>query len=186
MDFATFPFGAEDFPALLEPVIDVYRLAFAPPPYEKGEGEVIAFSAMLQTHIQRPGFCGFWASDLHGRMTGFVYGFSGGPGQFWYDTVSSAMPPPLVERWLSDYFELVDLAVCPEQQGKGIGTRLHDEILACTRHSTAALTTAQSETPALRLYRKRGWRTIYDNLLFPGDSKPLRVMAIDLVPKPGE
>jgi GNAT superfamily N-acetyltransferase len=144
---------------------------------------VIAFSAHLQDHSQRPGFCGFWASDASGQMIGFVYGYSGAPGQFWYDTVTQTLPPALTARWLRDYFELVEMAVCPSQQGRGVGSALHDAILACTRHATAALTTAQAETPALRLYRKRGWRTIYDNLFFPGDSTPLRVMAIDLLPR---
>ena len=47
MDYAVFAFGPHDFPALLEPVVDVYREAFADPPYEKGEGEVIAFASLL-------------------------------------------------------------------------------------------------------------------------------------------
>jgi len=186
MDYAVFAFGPHDFPALLEPVVDVYREAFSPPPYEKGEGEVIAFASLLTAHTERPGFCGFWASDAAGSMIGFVYGFSGAPGQFWHDVVSQALEPALVERWLVDYFTLVQLAVCPRYQGRGIGTQLHDTILGCTQHATAALTTAQQETPALRLYRRRGWRTIHENLFFPGDSTPMRVMAVDLLPRAGE
>lgn len=178
--YTIFPFDAEHFPGLADAMAGVYRRAFAPAPYLRGEGDVIAFAAHLQEHSQRPGFCGFWASDPRGEMVGFVYGFSGGPGQFWYDTVAAALPPALTERWLSDYLEVVEMAVCPEWQGQGIGTRLHDTILGCTRHATAALTTAQAETPALRLYRKRGWRTIYEHLVFPGDATPLRVMGIDL------
>lgn len=183
MEYAVFAFGPDEFPALQGPVVDVYREAFSAPPYDKGEGEVIAFASLLQEHAERPGFCGFWASDAAGSMIGFVYGFSGAPGQFWYDIVSQALEPALVERWMGDYFELVQLAVCPRYQGRGIGTHLHDAILGCTQHTTAALTTAQQETPALRLYRRRGWRTIHENLFFPGDATAMRVMAIDLLPR---
>jgi GNAT superfamily N-acetyltransferase len=179
-DVKLFAFTAEDFPGLLNPVVQVYTRAFSPPPYRSDKGDQMAFEAAVQRHLERPGFCGYWASDLHGRMVGFVYGYSGGPGQWWYDTVTRDLDSALVNRWLEDYFELVELAVDPDYQGQGIGGRLHDTILACTRHTTAALTTAQAETPALHLYRKRGWVNLIENYVFPGDEIMRRIMGKDL------
>jgi ribosomal protein S18 acetylase RimI-like enzyme len=181
MTVALFPFTAVDFPGLLDPVIDVYARAFAGAPYYQDVGDTLAFEATIQRHIERPGFCGFWACDPFGKMVGFDYGYSGGPGSWWHDTVIPNLEQSVIDRWLVDYLEFVELAVVPDFQGQGIGLRLHDTLLACSRHATAVLTTAQVETPALHLYRKRGWQTIRENLLFPDDKIFRRIMAKDLV-----
>ncbi|HEX9012762.1 MAG TPA: GNAT family N-acetyltransferase, partial [Anaerolineaceae bacterium] len=131
---------------------------------------------------ERQDFCGYWACDPYGKLVGFAYGYSGAPGQWWYDTITVGMDPVLVDRWLSDYFEFVELAVDPGLQGQGIGGRLHDALLGCTRCATAALTTAQIVTPALHLYQRRGWTTIRSNYIFPGDDVVRRIMAKDLRP----
>lgn len=179
-----FPFTSADFPGLLGSILDVYDRAFAIPPYIKDHGDRLAFEASIQRHADREGFRGYWACDPYGKLVGFAYGYTGGPGQWWYDTVSQGMAPELIERWLSDYFEFVELAVDPDMQGRGIGGRLHDMLISGARHATAALTTAQDETDALFLYRKRGWVTIRENYIFPGDSIFRRIMARDLTIRP--
>lgn len=181
MTIALFPFTAEDFPGLLTPILEVYSRAFAGAPYYQDAGDTLAFEATVQRHAERAGFCGFWACDPYGKLVGFDYGYTGWTESWWHDIVTQGMDPALIEHWLADYFEFVELAVDPEFQGQGIGGRLHDALLACTHHATAALTTAQAETPALRLYRKRGWITIRDNLIFPGDAVKRRIMGKDLI-----
>jgi ribosomal protein S18 acetylase RimI-like enzyme len=183
MTVTLFPFTGEDFPALLEPVVEIYYRAFSDPPYNTDYGDRVAFEAVVQRHILRSGFCGFWACDPFGKPVGFAYGYTGSAGQWWYDTVTRGLNPALVMRWLVAYFEFAELAVLPAFQGQGIGARLHDTLLACTRHATASLTTAQDRTPALALYEKRGWVTIRENFIFPGDNVMRRIMAKDLLPR---
>lgn len=170
-------FGAVELPGLLDSILNVYARAFAGPPYNQGQGDVVSFEATIQRHAERADFCGFWACDERNQVTGFAYGYSGGPGQWWYDIVAPVLGPDQVREWLSDYFEFVELAVDPEYQGQGTGGRLHDTLLACTRRSTAALTTAEAVTPALHLYHKRGWITLLHDFIFPGDNLPRQIMV---------
>jgi ribosomal protein S18 acetylase RimI-like enzyme len=93
------------------------------------------------------------------------------------------MDPAAAQRWLTDTFELVELAVAPHAQGRGIGSRLHDTLLADLPHQAAVLSTIQSETVALKLYRKRGWTVLLENFFFPGTSKPYIIMGLTLMRK---
>lgn len=177
MEISLIPFSAADLPGLLEGIAAVYQRAFEQPPYSQGQGDRVAFEAAVQRHAERRGFCGYWACGRRNELAGFAYGYTGAPGQWWYDIVAPALGPQQVREWLSDYFEFVELAVDPAYQGQGIGGRLHDTLLACTHHATAALTTAQAETPALFLYRKRGWVTLLNHFLFPGDTLFRQIMG---------
>lgn len=182
MDVQMIPFGSAELPALLEGILQVYLDAFQGPPYNQDHGGMLAFEAVIQRHVQREGFCGFWAAGPAAEVLGFGYGYTGGPGQWWYEIVTAGMQPALVSEWFSDYFEFVELAVAPQHQGRGIGGRLHDALLACTARPLALLTTADSDTPALRLYKNRGWRTLRECLIFPGDTLPRLVMGKRLRP----
>lgn len=182
MTVTLFPFGAAELPALLDGILDVYARAFAAPPYRQGQGDVVSFEATIQRHAERDEFCGYWACGERNQPVGFAYGYHGGAGQWWYDIVAPVLGPERVREWLADYFEFVELAVDPDFQGQGIGGRLHDTLLACTRRSTAALTTAEAGTPALHLYRKRGWVTLLHNFIFPGDNLPRQIMVKRLTP----
>ena len=86
-------------------------------------------------------------------------------------------------RWLEGAFELAELAVRPPLQGRGIGGRLHDHLLADRPHRTAVLSTLQEETRALHLYRSRGWRTLLEHFSFSGVGRVYRIMGLDLPPK---
>ncbi len=81
--------------------------------------------------------------------------------------------------WLPGYFEIVEPAVTPAAQGRGIDGRLHDALLVGLPHRTALLSTHQSETPALRLYRKRGWMPLLEGIVFPGGDMPFVIMGLD-------
>ena len=70
-------------------------------------------------------------------------------------------------RWLRPgHFELVELAVRPNLRGRGIGTRLHDAVLAGLG-APAVLSTQVDNHPALALYRNRGWETVVPEIDFP-------------------
>jgi GNAT superfamily N-acetyltransferase len=65
-------------------------------------------------------------------------------------------------------------------QGRGIGGRLHNALLGWLPHRTALLSTHQSETQALCLYRKRGWVPLLEGFVFPGGDAPFLIMGLDI------
>lgn len=79
--------------------------------------------------------------------------------------------------WLTDCFEFAEIAVDPKAQGQGIGGRLHDCLLADLSHRTAILSTSQEGTAALRLFRKRGWKTPRSDDVYPDGGRPCLLMG---------
>lgn len=162
-------------------VVAVYAEAFAAPPYHKPPGAAESFAATFQRHTGRADFR-LAAALAGGRLAGFGYGYSAGPGQWWHDSVAAALGPELAERWLRGAFELVELAVRPADQGRGLGAALLDRLLAGLTHRTAVLSTMAEETAGLRLYRRRGWQVVHPALRFPGIAAPYMIMGLDLNP----
>lgn len=160
-------------------IVGIYRAAFAGPPYYEDEEHVQGFRWSLNRHKRRPGFRCLLAR-YNGKATGFAYGATCRPGDWWRDCVAAGLQPEQVACWLEDAFELIELAVLPAEQGKGIGGRLHDALLAGVPHRMALLSTHHSETPAMHLYRRRGWVVLNAPFFFPGIAIPYAIMGLEL------
>ncbi|HEX6383921.1 MAG TPA: GNAT family N-acetyltransferase [Anaerolineae bacterium] len=172
---------AEALEAEQDQIVNIYREAFGPPPYNEGEAGVRLFAQSLARRVRRPGFRYVAARDKrHGRIVGFAFGYRCRPGQWWHDAVASALEPAAANRWLADAFELVELAVTPAYQGRGFGGRLHDALLTGLPYQTALLSTIQAETVALKLYRRRGWVTLLTDFVFPQGNRSFRIMGREL------
>jgi GNAT superfamily N-acetyltransferase len=160
-------------------LVSVYRTVFAQPPYLEDEAGVQDFIARFSYHVECPGFrCCVARQDE--QIVGFAYGFTGGPGDGWWDAVADRLSHDEVETWLNDCFAFVELAVLPSMQGRGIGGRLHDSLLSGLPHRTAMLSTFQGETPAMQLYRRRGWVVLLTDFVLPGWPHPYIVMGLKL------
>ena len=113
-------------------------------------------------------------------MVGFVYGYRGDSGQWWHDRVARALGTDGTERWLGPgHFEFTELHVRADFHRRGIGGRLHDELLEGIDASTAVLSTQTDNEPAIALYTGRGWRVIVPYLDF-GSGRPFLIMGLDL------
>lgn len=154
----------EEAVRLLPELAGVYRAAFTAPPYDEDEASVARFrDEQLPRHAAREGFrC--VVTRLDAAAVGFAYGYTGRRGQWWTDYVAERVPERLAEQWLDGHFELVELAVDPRHQGRRIGTALHDALLADLPHERALLATWQDDLPARRLYLRRGWRVLAQEL----------------------
>ena len=170
----------EEFVAARSDVADVYRIAFAQEQYPEPEVEVRRFTEVLDRQATRSGFRCKVARTMDRHIVGVAYGYTGSPGQWWHDIVAGALPREQARRWLADCFELVELHLMPHAQGRGIGGRLHDALLEGVPHQTAALSTINTQTRALHLYRKRGWVTLLEDFTFPGGTRPFLIMGLDL------
>jgi GNAT superfamily N-acetyltransferase len=145
--------------------------------------EAARFTAALERHATCRDFRFLAATAPEGgRLLGFIYGYSGEPGQWFHDLLRATLSPDLVERWLIGSFELVEFGVVPEAQGRGLGGRLHDALLAEVTNRTAVLTTRQGDTAARKLYLRRGWQEICAEYHFPNNPKPYAILGRDRTP----
>lgn len=159
-------------------LVDVYRQAFRAPPYAKGENVVRQFRSTLLRHAQRDAFRCIAARDADaGALVGFGYGYASRQGQWWHDEVLRQLDAATAEAWFADAFEIVELAVRPQMQGRGIGGRLHDVLLDGVAQRTAVLSTLDADTRGFRLYRSRGWSVLRSGFYFSGVSDPYLIMG---------
>ena len=71
------------------------------------------------------------------------------------------------ERWVGPgHFEFVELAVRPDLRRRGLGARLHDELLEPHSGRPAVLSTQVSNSAARSLYVTRGWSVLVPELDF--------------------
>lgn len=114
-----------------------------------------------------PGFLGRVAL-LDGLVVGAGFGMRSLPGQWWHDTVAGAVGinhPALRDAWV-----LAELAILEPYRGRGIGSSLHDALLAAKPCPRTLLSTELQNTRAQRFYRRLGWRSLHPGLAFrPGN-----------------
>ncbi|MGH3188130.1 MAG: GNAT family N-acetyltransferase [Streptosporangiaceae bacterium] len=169
-----------DFAWRLDQLIAVYTAAMRP------AAELLTGRrAVMAGHAANPGFRALAViDDRSGEPVGFGYGFRGAAGQWWHDTVSRALAASRGERaaaaWLDASFEVAELHVAPEYQGRGIGTDVLHRLAAGRPERTALLSTPDTDSPARRLYRTSGFTDLLTGFLFPGGDPPYAVMGAEL------
>ena len=146
---------------LFEGAIGVYGDAFAEPPYSDPDRGNEIRNRMQDFHGRRDGFASFVAVDEKRKAIGMTYGYRGQAGQWWHDTVAKQLPPDAAQRWLGDSYELVEVAVSPECQGRGIGAALIERLLADRTEATCVLST-RVDSRAHELYRRLGFEVIVE------------------------
>jgi ribosomal protein S18 acetylase RimI-like enzyme len=143
----------------LDVLAPVYAAAFAAPPYS--EPDAADLLRRLPQHQDRQGFV-LAAAREGERVVGFGYGFTGARGEIWTERVAAALGPERAGRLLGGHFELVELAVLPETQGRGIGAALLDGVLATRPEPRVLLQTHDGDTPAMRLYLRAGFERLVE------------------------
>jgi GNAT superfamily N-acetyltransferase len=141
------------------------------------DGEIRALAAMWEAAHRR---WGPRAADLQARLpghaglegfvavvaragddpVGLAYGYRGERGRWWSTQIERALGRSERRAWLDEWFEVVEIAVRPDHQGRGIGSRVHDRLLAETGFPRALLT-ARADDPDVRgFYERRGWQPV--------------------------
>jgi ribosomal protein S18 acetylase RimI-like enzyme len=163
------------FAARVDEAMDIYVLAMRYPDHTGTQRAVTA-----RRHTKNDGFECRAALDDDGVLLGFGYGYTTKPGQWWHDLVRKAMPPEAAADWLNEAFELSELHVLPEHQGRGIGRRLLTSLGNEIAHRSMLLSTPDADTRAFALYRRFGFVDLARHYLFPGDSRPFAVLGARL------
>jgi len=137
--------------------------------YDTVFGDVADFATfrdeLFERHAGRDGFRLAVAVD-GGAVVGFSWGYIGKRGQYWPDLLAQALEPEIVDAWVGGHFEFVELAVLPAYRRSGLGQALHDRLLDGIRVRCLLSTTDDASDPAVRLYRRSGWRRL--GILRPG------------------
>lgn len=168
---------------LFDGAISVYSAAFAPPPYNDPTRGREVRKRIVEVHSQRHGYAGFIAIGEDGRVAGMIYGYHGYPGQWWHDAVVRAVDRDAASRWFGDSYELVEVAVDPRAQSRGVGAALIARLLEGRNEATCVLST-RVDSRAHHLYRRLGFEVITE-MRFSSDGAPFYVMGRRLPYQPG-
>jgi ribosomal protein S18 acetylase RimI-like enzyme len=165
----------QDLMRRLDDVIAVYGEAMGYPPdlLDTRKGYVAG-------HVHRPGFRAVATLSDDDELVGFGYGYRSAAGQWWHDQVASALRRSERATWLTDCFELVELHVRPEAQGKGLGADQLSALLANLAQRTVLLSTPEADevtSRAWRLYRRFGFSDVLRRFQFPGDDRPFAILG---------
>ena len=132
-------------------------------------------------HMRRPGWRAVGWIDPADLLLGIAYGYTGGPGQWWYEEVRRGVQQRAELALPDDYFELTELHVRPDAQGTGLGEGLLRALLEGAQSGHVLLSTPEHgpRPPgrAWRLYRRLGFRDVLREHLFTGDSRPFAVLG---------
>ena len=167
------PFTLEPFDAsspTFDEVIRIYLEVFG-----GDEAGTRGFIARYATTL--PDWRGLVA-HVSGRVAGMGFVVRSLPGQWWHDRVAAqvgASHPALQDVWV-----LVDLAVRPAYQNRGIGAAIMNTLLASQPWPRALLSTEVRNACARRLYTRNGWRLLHPGFAFITGQEPYVVMARDL------
>jgi ribosomal protein S18 acetylase RimI-like enzyme len=147
--------------------------------YPKGTAEQRA--PMWLAHMLRADWRCVAALDTDERLVGIAYGYRGAPGQWWHEQVRRGISEHdgsgRAEAWLGDYFELTEVHVRPDSQGRGTGEQLIRRLLAGVRAGRVLLSTPEGPSRAWNLYGRLGFEDVLRNYRFTGDPRPFGVLG---------
>ena len=173
------PFSAENVRLSQEQVVAIYADAFRPAPYKKTDEEIAEFEAQLTPATKRKGFVAAVAQiESVGQPIGFCYGYTVSADTYFYKLVAKNLNDAAKTFWLTDCFQLTEMAVLPHYQGRGIGGELHNTLLNAQSHPKAILATMKTPSNATALYEKRGWQVLIDYLKVPQLNRAYQIMGI--------
>ena len=107
--------GADELTGRLAEALHIYVSAMGYPP-----GTARQRRTLWLDHMRRPGWAAVGWLDSADVLVGIAYGYTGGPGQWWFEEVRRGLrnAGPQEQHWLQSYFELPELHVRPDAQGR--------------------------------------------------------------------
>lgn len=166
----------DELRARLPEALAIYVSAMRYPP-----GTAEQRAPMWLAHMLRADWRCVAALDEHDELVGISYGYRGASGQWWHEQVRRGLltssGAAAVDEWMRDYFELTELHVRPDQQGRGLGEGLLRHLLGGAHADLALLSTPEGPSRAWKLYRRVGFVDVLRDYLFAGDPRPFAVLG---------
>lgn len=146
-----------------------YADAFAGPPWREGPDQADGYVHRLAEDTARPGFRAALAlsgapeepdaASVVGFATAWITG-SPFPSTRAYAAVASVLGHERTTAWLVGALEVDELALSPHARGTGMGAALLKSVTASAPGGRSWLLTSADAGPAVRLYRRLGWRRV--------------------------
>lgn len=177
---------AQDARTWLPGALAVYVTAMNYP-----QGTETQRAPLWEDHVHRPGWKAVAAIDSPGigssqeTLVGIAYGYRGAGDQWWNQQVRSGLSragssPERIRRITDDYFELTELHVHPDAQGRQVGEAMLIRLLADRTEPQVLLSTPEvmeEDNRAWRLYRRLGFADVLRTFTFSGDPRPFAVLG---------
>lgn len=149
-------YGPGEIPPLIDTIADIWADAHPelldPPDADAGSPAVAALRRQVLGHLKHEGFT-LAAAYAGGTMVGFGYAFPASP-EYWYGDLLPQIPEHVRAGRLMG---LCELAVTPARQSKGIGSRLHAELLEALAPEWSSLLVRPDNTAGRGLYERLGY-----------------------------
>ncbi|MFJ7629400.1 GNAT family N-acetyltransferase [Streptomyces sp. NPDC097595] len=163
------PSDADALLARRDGIRQTYAEAFAGPPWHEDPEQADGYVRRLAEDAARPGFRA--ALALSGdpenpdaaSVVGFATAWTTGspfPSTRAYAAVASLLGPGRTAAWLVGALEVDELALAPHARGAGLAAALLETVTASAPGGRCWLLTSADAGPAVRLYRRLGWRRV--------------------------
>jgi GNAT superfamily N-acetyltransferase len=138
-----------------------------------------AFARRFTVQCRQPGFV--LARARHGEyLVGYAHGMPLRLATSWWRHLTTPLPEEMTTEHPGRTFAVTDLLVRAAWRRQGIGTALHDLVLAGRSEERATLTAVPDARPAQHALRSWGWRKVARTRDPGPDSALLDVLLITL------
>jgi ribosomal protein S18 acetylase RimI-like enzyme len=161
-------FEGEEAAWIEDELRQVYREAFAAPPYAKTDQDVEANFRRFRTQVTKPGFRAVLARSGDGEPIGMAYGYPLPANTGWWDTLTETAAADLRREDGHRTFGLFELAVRPAWHRQHVATVVHGMLLEGLPQQRILLNTRPDAMPARSAYRSWGYRKVGENHPWPG------------------
>lgn len=131
---------------------------YAGPPQRRA-GDAALFARRFRVERRQPGYV--LARARHG---GFLVGYASGlplrPSTSWWRDLTTPLPDEMTAEHPGRTFALTELLVRAPWRRQGIGTALHDLVLADRPEERATLVVPPAATAAQSVFRAWGWQRV--------------------------
>ncbi|WNI22762.1 GNAT family N-acetyltransferase [Streptomyces sp. ITFR-16] len=159
--------GGDEVLAHRDGVRRTYAEAFAGPPWHEDPALAEGYVERLAEDAGRPGFTAALALGGGGEGADAVVGFATAwttPAPFptgrSYGVVAEALGPERTADWLVGAVEVNEVALSPHARGTGLAAQLLEAVTGEAPNGRCWLLTSLRAEPAVRLYRRLGWRPV--------------------------
>jgi GNAT superfamily N-acetyltransferase len=149
--------GADLARPLLEPICTLYDEVFSAPPFFWRDDESELHRERLVQRLPDPTF-GITVARAGDELVGFAYGLRVPADSPRWSALTEPAPAEVTAEWPGRSFLFFDYAVRAGWRGRGIGRRLHDDLLGSRTEERATLTVQPTAVDTKRIYERWGWR----------------------------